>query len=106
MSDPEALSQVQSLGKMLGLNQEQAPAAQPERREESSLMSPDSLSKITKLLPLLNMANQEDDVTRLLAALRPLLSEQRRQKLDSAKRMLQLMKLLPVLKNGGLFDLF
>ena len=105
MADPEALSQVQSLGKMLGLGSEEPSAPAPES-EITNGFSGEALGAVTKLMPLLSMANQEDDTSRLLAALRPFLSEEKCRKLDSAKRMLKIMKLLPALKEGGLFELF
>ena len=105
MADPEALSQVRSLGKMLGLNPDE-PAPVPAKAEPQSdgLLSGEALSAVTKLMPLLSMANREDDTTRLLSALRPFLSEEKCRKLDSAKKMLQIMKLLPALKEGGFFE--
>ena len=45
--------------------------------------------------------NQEDDRTKFIAALKPLLSEERRQRADEAMRFLRLMDTLPLLK--GLF---
>lgn len=104
MSDPEALSQVQSLGKMLGLGNKSQNEAKPKPSSDSAVPS-DMMSKITKLMPLLRQINQEDDTTRLLSALRPFLSEEKCRKLDSAKKMLQFMKLIPVLRESGLADL-
>lgn len=105
MADPEALKQVQDLGKMLGLGSDEpsAPAPEPEPKID---ISGEAMGAVTKLMPLLSMANREDDTSRLLAALRPFLSEEKCRKLDSAKRMLKIMKLLPALKEGGLFELF
>ena len=54
--------------------------------------------------PLLASANQEDDATRLLAALRPLLGEARRKKLDEAVRILKLLHLLPLLRESGILQ--
>ncbi|MCR5652174.1 MAG: hypothetical protein K6F88_00065 [Ruminococcus sp.] len=105
MADPEALKEVQNLGKMLGLGSDE-PAPPPPPPESNGLMSGEALGAVTKLMPLLSMANREDDTTRLLAALRPFLSEEKCRKLDSAKKMLQIMKLLPALKEGGLLDFF
>ena len=51
-----------------------------------------------KLVPVLSNIKQDDDTTRLLHALRPFLSEERQQKLDEATKMLQLVKILPVIK--------
>lgn len=46
--------------------------------------------------------NKEDDNTRFISALRPLLSEDRRKKADEAMKFLKLMETLPLLK--GFFN--
>ena len=56
-----------------------------------------------KLMPLLSSMNKEDDNTRFLMALRPLLSEERKKKLDKSIRMMKMMKLMPLLKSQELF---
>ena len=104
MSDPQAMSEVQKLGRMLGLAPDSPPQPEPENNQAS--IPPELLSKIGSLMPALSSFNQEDDTSRLLMALRPFLGEEKRRRLDTAKRMLQILKLLPVLKEGGLFDLF
>ena len=48
--------------------------------------------------------NQEDDSTRLLYALRPLLGAERQKKVDEALKILQMMRLLPLLKESGVFS--
>lgn len=118
MSDPEALKQVQSLGEKLGLsgnsNNVSIPEEPPRLPElpqndmtsllgNDTFLGNDALSSITRIMPILNMVKQEDETTQLLMALRPFLSEDKRKKLDDAKRMLQFLKVLPLLKNGGLF---
>lgn len=62
------------------------------------------LGMLTKLAPLLSQVNQEDDSTRLLHALRPLLGAERQKKVDEALRILQMMRLLPLLKESGVFS--
>ena len=54
-----------------------------------------------KLAPLLGQINQEDDATRLLRALRPLLRPARQKKIDEAVKILQLMRFLPLLQGMG-----
>lgn len=103
MADPEALKEVQNLGKMLGISGDEYSA--PPKEPEPPIMSDEALKGIAKIAPLLSQANKEDDTTRLLAALRPFLSEEKCRKLDSAKKMIGLMRLLPVLKSEGLFNL-
>lgn len=65
-------------------------------------IDPGMLNSIMKLAPLLSSAQQDDDTTRLLYALRPLLGEDRRKKLDEAVKMLKMMKMLPLLKGSGI----
>ncbi len=103
MADPEALKEVQNLGKMLGIGGDNNSA--PSVPDISPAVSDEALSSIAKIAPLLSQVNREDDTTRLLSALRPFLSEEKCRKLDSAKKMLGLMRLLPVLKSEGLFNL-
>ncbi len=54
-----------------------------------------------KLVSLMGQMNKEDNRTRLINDLKPLLSDERRQKADEAIKFLQLMEILPLLK--GLF---
>lgn len=123
MSDPQAMSQVQSLGKMLGLTNQSDPGENQISAGNSdahinnnrntlsdasinmnSGMPTEMMSKLMKLMPLFQQMNQEDDVTRLLQALRPFLSEEKCRKLDSASKMLKMMKIIPLLKEGGIMD--
>ena len=62
-------------------------------------IDPSMLSMIMKFIPLMQSVNAEDDSTRLLRSLRPFLREERALRLDSAVRLLGIMKLLPLLKN-------
>lgn len=103
MSDPEALAQVQSLGKMLGLGGEQSPPAPPEPAQDDLGID---AGKLMALAPMLGNLRQEDDTTRLLSALRPFLSSEKCRKLDSAGKMIRLIRLIPALKNAGLFNDF
>lgn len=54
--------------------------------------------------PLMGIMGQEDDSTRLLAALKPLLSPPRQKKIDEAMKMLRMIKMLPLLRSSGLLD--
>lgn len=80
----------------LGGGQAAAPAPQAQ-----GLAGPDTLAMVARLAPLLGQLNREDDSTRLLMALRPLLGEERRRKIDEAVKILQLMRLLPMLRDMG-----
>lgn len=120
LNDPSAMAQVQSV--MSALNgsgtapqQPQTPPPAPQPAAPPAAVNPlsaltglggglnaETLGLVTKLAPLLSSVKQEDDNTRLLHALRPLLSEHRQKKLDEAMRLMQMMKMLPVLRQSGL----
>ena len=107
LKDPGTMEKIKGLAGMLGQN---APAAEPEPTPQEepdaglgSLFPADTLQTVMKLAPLLASVRQEDDTTRFLRALRPLLGEKRRKKLDESIHMVQLMKILPLRKGQGIF---
>lgn len=59
---------------------------------------------LLKMLSLFETLNQPDDNERFLQALKPLLREENRPKIDSALRLMKLFSLLPILRESGLFD--
>ena len=111
LSDPNSMRQLQGMLNNLGLGQSQGEAPAPEAPPASSPgpdlsalagalgalggggnasesaasglggLNPNALTMATKLAPLLGQMNQEDDATRLLRALRPLLSPARQKRL-------------------------
>ncbi|MEE3493226.1 hypothetical protein [Ruminococcus sp.] len=101
LSDPEAMRDIAALASQLGVD------ASGVHNETSRPDPPsdDTATQLMKLMPMLGSLKQEDDTTRLLDAMRPFLSEERRQKLDRAKRLIKVMKLMPLLKDLPLFDL-
>lgn len=110
LSDPQALKQIQGLSSMLSLpnNDTSSPV---ESTSSSDLpmdtkdsMSGDMLSLIGRLAPLMKDINKEDDTTRLLLALRPFLSDERKKKLDQTGKIMKMLKLLPLLKDFSVFD--
>lgn len=58
---------------------------------------------LIRLFSLFETLNQPDDNERFLLALKPLLREENRAKIDSAIRLIKLFALLPILKESGLF---
>lgn len=100
LSDPQAMDQIMSLKDLIFEQKDDKPQ-KPAKEEEKSMLpvfSEDTAKTIMKLVPVLSNIKQDDDTTRLLHALRPFLSEERQQKLDEATKMLQLVKILPVIK--------
>lgn len=72
--------------------------------EEQGLFSGLDPEMLLKMLSLFETFNQPNDNERFLLALKPLLREENRSKVDSALRLMKLFSLLPVLKESGLFD--
>lgn len=103
------MDSMKGLAEMLGQAFQNSPG--PEAAPASAMpaapgglgIDPGMLQTLMKLAPLLSSFKQEDDNTRLLHALRPLLKEPRRKKLDDAIRMMQMLRVIPLLKNQGIF---
>ena len=100
LSDPEAMQQVRSLGAKLGLDASpSAPSAPPQQSGDSGELT----RALGTLAPLMKQASAGDETAALLNALRPFLSEERALRLDQAQRLMKLMKLIPLIKDSGLF---
>lgn len=121
------MKQLKSLASSLGIGSDgenaQNTSASPENSALASLMSalsqngnsnsnppanlPD-MNSIMKLQKIFSSFSKEDDNIRLLRALRPHLKEQNRKKVDDAIKIMQLISVLPMIKEAGLFggDLF
>ncbi len=103
LSNPEALKQVQSLGAQLGLTQNSEPPPKPaQSKPPQSQISSDMMGAFAKIAPMLSTI-KEDDTSRLLHSLRPFLSEEKQHRLDQAEKMLKILKIMPLIKNSGLF---
>lgn len=122
LSDPNSMAQIQNIMGSLGLGGQGTPAPATQTPATAQTAAPpapsmpsipsipgmpggaDMMMAITKLAPILGKAKEEDDSTRLLLALKPMLSESRRSKIDEALRILQLMRIFPLLKDTGLLS--
>ena len=60
-------------------------------------IDPAMIAKIMQILPLLQSSG-DNDRTRLICALKPLLSPHRRKKADEAMQLLRLIDVLPIVK--------
>lgn len=102
LSDPEGMAKIQSMMTALGGGEAAPPPPPlPAPTPESTGSVPD-LTALTRLLPLLTGVGEDNEDTRLLAALKPYLHGERAKRLDESMRLLRLMKLLPVLQTQGI----
>lgn len=97
LNDPAAMKEIAALASSLGVDAQSAqqPAPAPAPTPVDSM----GLGAMSALMPLLGSFKAEDETTRLLDAIRPFLSEERRQKLDKAKKLIRIMRLMPMLRD-------
>lgn len=94
LSDPEGMARIEAMAQsLLGEEKEKGapPTPEPSGRELMGVLS-----------ALKNSGT--DDRSRLLLALRPHLSEARRERVDKAIKLLRLVSVMPLLKESGLLS--
>lgn len=126
LSDPQTMGQLQGLLSSLG-GQEEKPAPAPSGGPDLSALlgalgggqaspppaespstalagiNPQALSLMARLGPLLSQANREDDATRLLRALRPLLGEARQKRWTKPSRFYRCCGCCPCSRRAASF---
>ena len=105
---PEDLAQLQSMAAGLfgGAEKQTPPEPPPAQPEFADLLNNAQLMR--QLSGIMQAMQREDSRTRLIAALKPLLSVPRRKRADAAIRLLRLIELLPMMTDGtggGFFGL-
>lgn len=123
LKNPESMEKIKNLAAMFGgegafeapapsaaprheTQREPQQRAQQQETESTPAMpsiDPEILRSVMKIAPTLSRVRQEDDSTRLLRALRPFLGDRRQKKLDEAIKLMQLARMVPFLKNSGIF---
>ncbi|MBQ3259212.1 MAG: hypothetical protein IJA68_01685 [Clostridia bacterium] len=94
LNSPEGLSKISEMMKALGAASEQPP---------ETPSPPSGLPDLSRVMPLLSSMGKDNEHTALLKALRPYLHGEREKRLDDSVKLLQLLQLLPLLQQGGLF---
>lgn len=95
LNDPEGMARIQSMAQSL-LSQQTPEQPQPEEPAIDGI-------KLAKMLGALKSSGT-DDRSQLLLALRPHLSEERRQRVDKAVKLLRLAGMLPLLQESGILS--
>lgn len=114
LNDPDGMKQLQSMAQGLlgegGLDisalmpQEETKPAMPDLSGMMGGISPDQINMMMKLMSAFN-STKDDDRTRLLMALRPHLSDKRKERVDQAVKLLKLASVLPLISESGIFKL-
>ena len=109
LDSPEGMEKILGMMKTLGVSDppsESSPTDPPEPAPTDPPAANDGgmLSGLLSLAPLLGSLGQDDQNTALLKALRPYLHGGREKRLDESLKLMQMLKLLPLLQQkGGLF---
>lgn len=86
------------------------PKEKTETKKEGSVPFPDGLSgfgmpdlsQLSRLAPVFNVFNSQDERVDFINALKPLLSKDRQSKADEAMKLVKLMSVLPLLRERGI----
>ena len=98
LNSPDGMEKIRSTMAALGISPDKpTPDPTPPPAADNGM-----LSGLLGLAPLLQNMGQDDNNTALLKALRPYLHDGREKRLDESIKLLQLLKVLPLLQ-GGLF---
>ena len=100
LSDPSALEGIRNMAAGLLGNVEAVP---PSKVEEEPIMPDIDIAKLMKIMGSLG-GRKNDERTGLLLALKPHISEKRRERVDRAVKILKLLDLLPLLQDSGIFN--
>ena len=90
---------ISALGDMAQQLLGSAPATNTAEQENNMFgsLDPAMLAKIMQIMPLLQNS-ADNDRTRLICALKPMLSKGRRQKADEALQLIRLIEILPLIE--------
>ncbi len=102
LNDPETMERVRRMAQGILSSDNQESPVQNEAPSFEFMPSAEELSKIMSIMSRLNHTGN-DARSQLLLALKPHLSEPRREKVDTALKLLGLLELLPIIyeMNGG-----
>ncbi len=98
------MDNIEDILRALAADDDDAPAGEDSNENTQSGGMFDGLdpNMLVTLMGLFESMNKTDDNERLLLALKPLLREENRSKIDAAVKFMKLFSLLPVLKESGM----
>ena len=99
LSDPDGMERIKNMAQnLLG----ESKTSEPEPNTESGDID---ITQLTRMLSVIKSNKGDDARVRLLLALKPNLSKERQNKVDSAIRILKLIELAPLIQDMGIFNL-
>lgn len=108
LNDPDSLETIKSIAdSLMGDDGASAPKSKDNSPDLSQLFSsvtPDQMGGIMRIMGALN-SKGSDDRTALLLALKPHLSQPRRDRVDKAVKLLKIASVMPLVTESGIFNL-
>ena len=96
LGDPASMERIKKMAEgLLGSQNQPVPEAQSDGMPDAQALM--------KAVSLLKNAGQNDSRIQLLQALKPNLSDTRRDRVDTAIKLMRLMEIAPLIKDTGLF---
>ena len=102
LNDPESMERVRQMAENIFSNGQTTENSPAENETLGNVPSGEDLQKIISVVSMLN-SQKDSKRTHLLNALKPYLSDTRKEKADNAIKILKLLDILPHLKDSGLF---
>lgn len=108
LNNPESMEKLKNMASMLGVSAPPASGQSPEPSGANESPPPppsadiDAIKMAAKFAPIMSSFKQEDNSTRLLRALRPFLSDKRQTRLDESIKLMQIIKIIPLIKKTGI----
>lgn len=98
LNDPESMNRIKEMAESILSKNEKT-----QDDDDSTFGNLDG-AELSRIMSIVSKLNQKNDDTRtsLLSALKPHLSEPKREKVDTAIKILRLLDLLPLLKESGI----
>ena len=98
LNDPEGMEKIKKMAEnLLG-------ESQPKEKEPLEEIGLD-MATLTRAIGLLKNNNKENERVKLLLALKPHLSSEKRERVDTAVKILKLLDMAPLLKEMGIFNI-
>ena len=105
LNDPETMNRVRQMAENILGGEEATPEPQVNALDNiGNMLGANEMQSIISIIGKLNSSGG-DNRTALLTALKPHLSEPRREKVDTAIKILKVIEILPLLKDSGILKL-
>lgn len=104
LSDPEKLESIKQMASSM-FGEPEKPAT-PQLPSLPSDISPEMMGSMMKVLSALKSQPKNDENTAFLMSLKPLLSKERSERVDTALKFMRIFRMLPALKESGILSMF